>query len=144
MGDDQYNSQPIRKPSSWILDKWRRPKNTEGSSSSEQQNPAGNQPDNFQRPRNRWAIPDDESHNWSETILDFYNHGDKPFCYSAVFFREAKLDKRFWGSLLGFRNNGYLLPEHFEGWVGRLMKWRNRELASGFLECPPVDLRRVH
>ncbi|KAL8201985.1 hypothetical protein R6Q57_011132, partial [Mikania cordata] len=44
---------------------------------------------------------------------------DVPFCYSAVFFTSEKLDKRFWGTLLGYCSNGYLTPNHIEGWAGR-------------------------
>ncbi|KAL8256000.1 hypothetical protein R6Q59_031067 [Mikania micrantha] len=54
------------------------------------------------------AIPDDESDNKSKDVVEFFHAGDSAFCYSAVFFNDEKLDKRFWGTLLGYYDNGHL------------------------------------
>ncbi|KAL8236768.1 hypothetical protein R6Q59_017849 [Mikania micrantha] len=120
--DKQYSSQPVNKPSKWILSKWRRPNfgnetspdkcnemQGEGSRSNETKQPQ-------QIKKRKWAIPDDESEKWSKDAIEFFNKGDSPFCYSAVFFKSEKLDKRFWGTLLGYCSNGYLTPNHIEGW----------------------------
>ncbi|KAD2132532.1 hypothetical protein E3N88_24791 [Mikania micrantha] len=160
--DKQYSSQPVEKPSKWILSKWRRPNfqnetspdnvnemQGEGSRSNETKQPQ-------QIKKRKWAIPDDESEKWSKDVIEFFNNGDSPFCYSAVFFNSEKLDKRFWGTLLGYCNNGYLTPnvrihilnlfnlfnlfnnlyinlfvQHIEGWAGRLINWRSREVQQG-------------
>ncbi|KAL8201108.1 hypothetical protein R6Q57_012447 [Mikania cordata] len=52
------------------------------------------------------------------------------YCYSAVFFKNEKLDKQFWGTLLGYGCNRNLFSNHVEGWVGRLIKWRSREVQK--------------
>ncbi|KAL8232260.1 hypothetical protein R6Q57_002038 [Mikania cordata] len=78
----------------------------EGSRSNETK-----QPEKIKK--RKWAIPDDESEKWSTD--------DSQFCYSAVFFKSKKFDKRFWGTLLGYCSNGYLTPKHIEGWPGRLI-----------------------
>lgn len=118
--DNQYNSQPVRKSSDWVLQKWRRPKNNSGASSSSGQAPnneehvpafVANRQSTHQRRSQQWAIPDDESDNWSPDVVTFYNDGDSPFCYSGVFYTPVKLDKRFWGALLGARFHGYLTEE---------------------------------
>ncbi|KAL8192162.1 hypothetical protein R6Q57_028024 [Mikania cordata] len=75
----------------------------------------------------KWAILDDESENWSKNVEEFFVNGDSPFCYSGVFNTPLQLDRRFWGTLLGYTCNGYLTPEHIEGWVGRMMQWRRRQ-----------------
>jgi len=46
---------------------------------------------------------------WSQNIADFLRHGDAPFCYS-IFIRNEELGPDFWGTLLGYQNNGYLSP----------------------------------
>lgn len=118
--DNQYNSQPVPKTSDWVLQKWRRPKNNSGASSSsgatrhsEEHNPdfVANRHSTHQRRPQQWAIPDDECGNWSPDVVSFYNDGDSPFCYSGVFYSALKLDKRFWGTLLGLRSHGYLSEE---------------------------------
>ncbi|KAL8206247.1 hypothetical protein R6Q57_009798 [Mikania cordata] len=60
-------------------------------------------------PKRKWAIPDDESDNWSKDVVEFFHADDYAFCNSA----------------------------HIEGWVGRLMKWRNMEVQSN----PSLKLR---
>jgi hypothetical protein len=111
---DQYNSQPPANHSSWILNKWRRSSKHDGSSSSGTANPqefpveqnfTANRRSVHRENTRKWAIMDDESYNWSENVVDFYNNGDSQFCYSVVFFSNLKLDKQFWGALLG---RGYL------------------------------------
>ncbi|KAL8248645.1 hypothetical protein R6Q59_005513 [Mikania micrantha] len=105
--DKQYFSQPTDKPSKWILSKWRTLKsNTEGSSDHHHEN-AG--PVNEPVKKRKWAIPDDESDNWSNDVVEFYQNGDSTYCYSAVFFKNERLDKQFWGTLLGYGCNGNLL-----------------------------------
>ncbi|KAL8227877.1 hypothetical protein R6Q57_015461 [Mikania cordata] len=123
--DKQYSSQPVDKPLKWILSKWRRPNcgnetspdkcnemQGEGSRSNETK-----QPEKIKK--RKWAIPDDESEKWSTDAIEFFNTGDSPFCYSAVFFKSEKLDKRFWGTLLGYCR-----------WAGRLINWRCREVQQ--------------
>ncbi|KAL8228273.1 hypothetical protein R6Q57_015857 [Mikania cordata] len=66
--------------------------------------------------KRKWAIPDDESEKCSTDLF---------------FFKSEKLDKRFWGTLLGYCSNGYLTPNHIEGWTGRLINWRCREVQQG-------------
>ncbi|KAL8262164.1 hypothetical protein R6Q59_026213 [Mikania micrantha] len=91
--DKQYSSQPVEKPSKWILSKWRRPNfqnetspdncnemQGEGSRSNETKQPQ-------QIKKRKWAIPDDESEKWSK--------------------------------------------DHIEGWAGRLINWRSREVQQG-------------
>ncbi|KAD7480117.1 hypothetical protein E3N88_03253 [Mikania micrantha] len=75
----------------------------------------------------KWAILDDESENWSKNVEEFFVNEDSPFCYSGVFNTPLQLDRRFWGTLLGYTCSGYLTPEHIEGWVGRMMQWRRRQ-----------------
>ncbi|KAL8210249.1 hypothetical protein R6Q57_006981 [Mikania cordata] len=58
--------------------------------------------------KRKWVIPDDESDNLSKDVVEFFHAGDSAFCYSAVFFNDEKLDKRFWGTLLGYYVNGHL------------------------------------
>ncbi|KAL8260808.1 hypothetical protein R6Q59_024857 [Mikania micrantha] len=78
----------------------------------------------------RWAIPDDESDNWSKDVIELFNNGDASFCYFAVFYTPLKLDQLFWGTLLGYMGNGYLSAAHVEGWVGRMMNWRSRQVEK--------------
>ncbi|KAL8268264.1 hypothetical protein R6Q59_002062, partial [Mikania micrantha] len=116
------------KPSKWILSKWRTLKsNTEGSSDNHHENVG---PVIEAVKNRRWAIPDDESDNWSNAVVEFYQNGDSTYCYSAVFFKNEKLDKQFWGTLLGYGCNGNLSSNHVKGWVGRLIKWRSREVQK--------------
>ncbi|KAL8232225.1 hypothetical protein R6Q57_002003 [Mikania cordata] len=142
---DEYNFQPVKKTSSWVFQKWRRPSKNVGSSTSSGHEPPPqpdqmaythtNQPTGFvpnrrsvhQQSVRKWAILDDESENWSKNVEEFFVNGDSPFCYSGVFNRPLQLDRRFWGTLLGYTCNGYLTPEHIEGWVGRMMQWRRRQ-----------------
>ncbi|KAD4584579.1 hypothetical protein E3N88_22180 [Mikania micrantha] len=58
--------------------------------------------------KRKWAIPDDESDNWSNDVVEFYQNDDSTYCYSTVFFKNEKLDKHFWGTLLGCGCNGNL------------------------------------
>ncbi|KAL8225143.1 hypothetical protein R6Q57_017700 [Mikania cordata] len=118
---DQYALafKPASKSSAWILNKFRsRPSNTGPSSNNEIPPEIPNPPknptvdNNLSGRKRSWAIPDDECDNWSEDVIEFLKHGDTPFCYSAVFFRDVKLDKLFWG------------------WTGRLMTWRRREMEK--------------
>ncbi|KAL8256908.1 hypothetical protein R6Q59_028949 [Mikania micrantha] len=106
--DKQYCSQPTDKPSKWILSKWRTLKSTDATTSEK---PLDNRGKNILEKESvptehirkcKWAILDDESDNWSKDVVEFFHAGDLAFCYSA----------------------------HIEGWVGRLMKWRNREVQS--------------
>ncbi|KAJ0780649.1 putative Ulp1 protease family catalytic domain, papain-like cysteine peptidase superfamily [Helianthus annuus] len=124
----QYSSQPVPKTSSWILQKWRRPTSRSSTSTSETQN--DNEKSNQGHSVHRWAIPDDESVNWSKSVVEFYNNWDSPFCYSVVFNTPTQLDKRFGGTLLGDRSHGYLTETHIQGWVGRMMNWRRRQLQE--------------
>ncbi|KAL8199742.1 hypothetical protein R6Q57_013310 [Mikania cordata] len=114
--DKQYSSQPVDKPSKWILSKWRRPncRNETSPDKCNEMKGEGN----------------DESEKWSTDAIEFFNTGDSSFCYSAVFYKSEKLDKRFWGTLLGYCSNGYLTPNHIEGWAGRLINWRCREVQQ--------------
>ncbi|KAL8204848.1 hypothetical protein R6Q57_010471 [Mikania cordata] len=43
--------------------------------------------------KHKWAIPDNESDNWSKDVVEFFHAGDSAFCYYAVFFNDEKLDK---------------------------------------------------
>ncbi|KAL8198190.1 hypothetical protein R6Q57_024171 [Mikania cordata] len=78
----------------------------EGSRSNETK-----QPEKIKK--RKWAIPDDESEKWSTDAIEFFNTGDSPFCYSAVFF------------------NLKSLINHIEGCAGRLINWRCREVQHG-------------
>lgn len=121
MDNNQYHSQPPPKVSTSILSKWRRPKNNTGSTSSTSQDqpieiPPFVQPQNVnedRQVRRRWAIPDDVHENWSKDVVEFFNKGDSSFCYSAVFYNLVKLDKRFWGTLLGCINPIHLTATVF-------------------------------
>ncbi|KAL8243101.1 hypothetical protein R6Q59_009359 [Mikania micrantha] len=141
--NDEYNSQPVQKASTWVFQKWRRTtKNASSSASSAHEQPQEEQPQeepeythnrrsvHRQRVR-KWAILDDESENWSTNVEQFYLDGDAPFCYSVVFNTPLPLDRSFWGTLLGYTSNGYLRHEHIQGWVGRMMNWRQRQLQKG-------------
>ncbi|KAD5960500.1 hypothetical protein E3N88_11972 [Mikania micrantha] len=142
--DDEYNSQPVQKASTWVFQKWRRTtKNASSSTSSvHEQQPQEEQPQeepeythnrrsvHRQRVR-KWAILDDESENWSTNVEQFYLNGDAPFCYSGVFNTPLPLDRSFWGTMLGYTSNGYLRPEHIQGWVGRMINWRQRQQQKG-------------
>ncbi|KAD2804669.1 hypothetical protein E3N88_38046 [Mikania micrantha] len=95
------SSQPVKKTSSWVIQKWKRPSKNVGSSTSSGHEPPpqidqmaythANQPMGFvpnirsvhQQSVRKWAILDDESENWSN--------------------------------------------DHIEGWVGRMMQWRRRQ-----------------
>ncbi|KAL8234266.1 hypothetical protein R6Q59_020366 [Mikania micrantha] len=143
--NDEYSSQPVKKTSSWVFQKWRRPsKNVDSSTSSGHEPPPqpdqmayihANQPTGFvpnrrsvhQQSVRKRAILDDESENWSDDVKEFFVNGDSPFCYSGVFNTPLQLDRRFWGTLLGYTCNRYMTPEHIEGWVGRMMQWRRRQ-----------------
>ncbi|KAD4178072.1 hypothetical protein E3N88_26663 [Mikania micrantha] len=72
--DNQYSSQPVDKPSKWILSKWRRPNfrnetspdkcnemQGEGSRSNEAKQPQ-------QIKKRKWAIPDDEEVQQGRTL----------------------------------------------------------------------------
>lgn len=104
---EEYFSQPQKHSTSWILKKWRRPKEPEITREREF---VTNRQSLHGHIIGKWAIPDDENDNWATDVVDFYNKGDAPFCYSAVFSRRIELDKNFWGILLGYRSNGYLTP----------------------------------
>ncbi|KAD1443139.1 hypothetical protein E3N88_42824 [Mikania micrantha] len=141
--NDEYSSQPVKKTSSWVFQKWRRAsKNVGSSTSAEEQQPPeqmayahADQPESYipnrrsvhQQRVGKWAILDDESKNWSNDAKEFFVNGDAPFCYSGVFNTPLQLDRCFWGTLLGYACNRYLTPEHIEGWVGRMMQWRHRQ-----------------
>ncbi|KAD4178919.1 hypothetical protein E3N88_27510 [Mikania micrantha] len=118
--DKQYSSQPVDKPSKWILSKWRRPNflNETSSDKCNEMQGEGSRSNETKQPqqikKRKWAIPDDESEKWSKDAIEFFNKGDSPFCYSAVFFKSEKLDKRFWGTLLGYCSNGYLTPNNMK------------------------------
>ncbi|KAL8259378.1 hypothetical protein R6Q59_027331 [Mikania micrantha] len=117
--DKHYSSQPTDKPSKWILSKWRTLKsNTEGSSDQNHEN-VGHVTEAVKK--RKWAIPN---------VVEFYQNGDSTYCYSAVFFKNEKLDKQFWCTLLGYGCNGNLSSNHVEEWVGRLIKWRSREVQK--------------
>ncbi|KAD6119081.1 hypothetical protein E3N88_10352 [Mikania micrantha] len=136
-------SQLVKKTSSWVFQKWRRTtKNVRSSTSAEQQQPPeqmayarADQPGSYipnrrsihQQRVGKWVILDDESENWSNDVEEFFVNGDAPFCYSGVFNTPLQLDRRFWGTLLGYTCNEYLTPEHIDGWVGRMMQWRHRQ-----------------
>ncbi|KAD7479928.1 hypothetical protein E3N88_03064 [Mikania micrantha] len=133
--DEEYHSQPAPKASKWIFQKWRRqPKETSENASSS--NPPEDKTEKIaddleeipQKKRN-WAIPNEDSNKWSQDVVEFYNNGDAPFCYS-IFFKDKKLDGDFWGTLLGYRCNGQLWPMHIEGWVTRMMHFRDARLRT--------------
>ncbi|KAD7477660.1 hypothetical protein E3N88_00796 [Mikania micrantha] len=133
--DEEYHSQPAPKASKWIFQKWRRqPKETSENASSS--NPPEDKTEKTaedleeipQKKRN-WAIPNEDSNKWSQDVVEFYNNGDAPFCYS-IFFKDRKLDGDFWGTLLGYRCNGQLWPMHIEGWVTRMMHFRDARLRT--------------
>ncbi|KAL8201666.1 hypothetical protein R6Q57_010813 [Mikania cordata] len=135
--DKQYSSQPVDKPSKWILSKWRRPncrKETSPDKCNEMQG-EGSRSNETKQPKKikkrKWAISDDESKKRSKDAIEFFNTRDSPLCYSAVFFKYENLDKRFLGTLIGYCSNGYLTPNHIEGWAGRLINWRCREVQQG-------------
>jgi hypothetical protein len=118
--DGEFHSQPVPKASSWILKKWRRPGKSVGEPSSSPQNPPehppenppGNPPENppeNPQPRHKWIFPNEGSDNWSIDVVDFYINGDAQFCYSK-FLDLNKLDRDFWGTLLGYQCNGRLWP----------------------------------
>ncbi|KAD1742252.1 hypothetical protein E3N88_42368 [Mikania micrantha] len=143
--DEEYHSQPAPKASKWIFQKWRRqPKETSENASSS--NPPEDKTEKTaedleeipQKKRN-WAIPNEDSNKWSQDVVEFYNNGDAPFCYS-IFFKDRKLDGDFWGTLLGYRCNGQLWPMHIEGWVTRMMHFRDARLRTN----GPSDKRDRH
>ncbi|KAD2394326.1 hypothetical protein E3N88_41303 [Mikania micrantha] len=94
--DEEYHSQPTPKASKWIFQKWRRqPKEkSENASSStliqntEQvclKNPHEDKTEDVEeipQQKRKWAIPNEDSNKWSQDVLEFYNNGDAPFCYS--------------------------------------------------------------
>ncbi|KAL8205061.1 hypothetical protein R6Q57_010684 [Mikania cordata] len=100
--------------SKWILSKWRTLKSIDATTSEKPLDNHGK--DIFEKEsvhtehirKRKWAIPDDESDNWSKDVVEFFHAGDSAFCYSAVFFNNEKLDKRFLGTLLGYYDNGHL------------------------------------
>ncbi|KAL8224914.1 hypothetical protein R6Q57_017471 [Mikania cordata] len=99
--DKQYFSQPTDNSSKWILSKWRTLKsNNEGSSDHHHGNVG---PVTEAVKKRKWAILDDESDNWSNDVLEFYQNDDSTYCYSAVFFTSEKLDKQFWALLVNIR-----------------------------------------
>ncbi|KAL8231814.1 hypothetical protein R6Q57_001592 [Mikania cordata] len=53
--------------------------NTEGSSDHHHENVG---PVIEAVKKRKWAIPDDESDNWSNDVLEFYHNGDSTYCYS--------------------------------------------------------------
>ncbi|KAL8197733.1 hypothetical protein R6Q57_024267 [Mikania cordata] len=134
--DKQYSSQPVDKPSKWILSKWRRPncRNETSPDKCNEMQGEGSRSNETKQPENikkrKWAISDDESDKWSTDAIEFFNTGDSPFCYSAVFFKYEKLDKHFWGTLLGYCSNRYLTQNHIKGWAGRLINWRCIEVQQ--------------
>ncbi|KAL8242530.1 hypothetical protein R6Q59_012832 [Mikania micrantha] len=97
--DEEYHSQPTPKASKWIFQKWRRqPKEkSENASSStliqntEQvclKNPHEDKTEDVEeipQQKRKWAIPNEDSNKWSQDVLEFYNNGDAPFCYSLFF-----------------------------------------------------------
>ncbi|KAL8236709.1 hypothetical protein R6Q59_017790 [Mikania micrantha] len=107
--DKQYSSQPVDKPSKLILSKWRRPNfgnETSPDKGNEMQGEGSRSNETKQAQqikKRKWAIPDDESEKWSKDAIEFFNKGDSPFCYST----------------------------HIEGWAGRLINWRCREVQQG-------------
>ncbi|KAL8260029.1 hypothetical protein R6Q59_027982 [Mikania micrantha] len=146
--NDYADRDPLN-ASTWVFQKWRRTtKNVSSSTSSvhEQQSreeqPREEQPQeepeythnrrSVHRQRvHKWAILDDESENWSTNVEQFYLNGEAPLCYSGVFNMPLPLDRSFWGTMLGYTSNGYLRPEHIQGWVGRMMNWRQRQQQKG-------------
>ncbi|KAL8200731.1 hypothetical protein R6Q57_012070 [Mikania cordata] len=113
--DKQYSSQPVDKPSKWILLKWRRPncRNETSPDKCNEMQGEGSRSNETKQPekikKRKWAIPDDESKKLSKDAIEFFNSEDSPFCYS-VFFKSEK---------------------HIEGWAGRLINWRCTEVQHG-------------
>ncbi|KAL8259339.1 hypothetical protein R6Q59_027292 [Mikania micrantha] len=150
--NDEYNSQPVQKASTWVFQKWRRTTKNASSSTSafHEEQPREEQPQEEQpqeepeythnrrsvhRQRvSKWAILDDESENWCTNVEQFYLNGDAPLCYSGVFNTHLPLDCSFWGTMLGYTSNGYRRPEHIQGWVGRMMNWRQRQQQKGAID----------
>ncbi|KAD5317663.1 hypothetical protein E3N88_17609 [Mikania micrantha] len=103
--DKQYSSQPVDKPSKWILSKWRRPnfRNETSPDKCNEMQGEESRSNKTKQPqeskKRKWDIPDDESEKWSKDAFEFFNTGDAPFCYSAVFFKSEKLDK-YWSLIM--------------------------------------------
>ncbi|KAD2392994.1 hypothetical protein E3N88_39971 [Mikania micrantha] len=89
-----HDSQPVKKTSSWVFQKWRRTSKNVGSSTlaEEQQPPQmaytrADQHESYipnrrsvhQQRVGKWAILDDESKNWSNDVEEFFVNGDAPF-----------------------------------------------------------------
>ncbi|KAL8215355.1 hypothetical protein R6Q57_004804 [Mikania cordata] len=158
---DEYYSQPALKSSAWILNKFRsRPSNTGPSSSNNEippeiPNPPKNPTvdNNLSGRKRSWAIPDNECDNWSEDVIEFLKHGDTPFCYSAVFFRDVKLDKLFWDlrnmsmvwycieseSFGGDKYRSFVLPKlkqmgvYFSALLVNMCFWKKTRQPEGYL-----------
>ena len=132
--DEQYNSQPIKKSSSWVPFKWRRLSLKQSASSSQDvlvfppQNqrevespkdviviPTQNERETIER-RKAFIFPCEDTYKWSQSADEFYNNGDASFCYSR-FFGDNPLDNDFWGTLLGYRSEGRLSPMVIFIWV---------------------------
>ncbi|KAD3068835.1 hypothetical protein E3N88_36715 [Mikania micrantha] len=139
--NNEYNSQPVQKASTWVFQKWRRTTKNAKEQLREEQPPEEQPQEEPEYTHNKrsvhrqhvrkWAILDDESENWSTNVEQFYLNGDAPFCYSGVFNTPLPLDRSFWGTMLGYTSNGYLSQEHIQGWVGRMMNWRQRQQQKG-------------
>lgn len=109
-GEGFYCSQPAPKTATSIQQIWRRLRKpstafTGGSSSKKPQtNPPENEHDKpSEHPSDNPPENQECTNNWSGDVVDFYTNGDAPFCYTR--FISKKLDKNFWGTLLGCQPN---------------------------------------
>jgi hypothetical protein len=75
-----------------------------------QENPTDQPFENQQRADYFILATDDESRNWSPNVVEFYNNGDVNCCFSSIL-GTRPLGQNFFGTLLGYRNNGRLRHE---------------------------------
>ena len=105
-GEGFYCSQPAPKMVKSTEQIWRRLRKpsttfTAGSTSS---NPQVKAAENDQdKPKENPQENQQCRNNWSADVVDFYTNRDAPFCYTR--FISAKLDRNFWGTLLGCQPN---------------------------------------
>ncbi|KAL8260809.1 hypothetical protein R6Q59_024858 [Mikania micrantha] len=128
--DEDYSSEPIFPSCSKIIVRRKRYKKYNEDQSSSIPKTSAETP--------IWYIQNEESVHWSQGVLDFFHHGDDEKCYS-VFFGSIELGNDFWGTVLGYYNNGYLSSMHVAGWVARLMRFRLEKLKNQ--EAEPITYR---
>ncbi|KAD2392886.1 hypothetical protein E3N88_39863 [Mikania micrantha] len=149
--DDEYHSQPAPKASKWIFQKRRRQPNEKSENVSSStliqnteevslKNPHEDKSEKttedveeIPQQKRKLAIPNEESNKWSQDVVEFYNNGDAPLCYS-LFLKIGSLmvifGEHYW-------DIGAMNSQHIEGWVTRMMRVR----GANFRKNGPSGLR---